>query len=258
MKRADSEESILENFRTEHVHILSRDKNEYEELRDALSLIMDDEKWSRWKHNYGKADPPPDFVSEELGCMMEVMSIDDHAFQDDGKIINKTRAAESEMYGVLKSPFNFDGDFQLTVIRSSGLPYYEDHNYVRYVSNARRVIDKHKEKITLYRNNHPGCSRLIFFIFDQSTPYLWTHYTKRDRAPGDVTVGKIHRYFHDRNILDCFNDKRIDYIIWYAPYKVYVPQGGKEVQYCPAVIMSGKNHCVGFKYPKSKMMSAEM
>ncbi len=258
MKRADSEDSVLGRFRQSDILIISRNQREHDELKQILGLVIDDWNWCKWTHNFGKADYPPDFFSEELGIMMEVMSVDDRAFEDAGKVINKTKAAESQMYKKLEESFRLDDDVMMAVLGSSDLPYDEDHNYSRYVSNVHRVVDKHKGKIDLYTTNHPNCKKLIFFIYDESTPYIVNKKPTHNPKIGQHLSGRIHKYYADEMMLRCFDDDRVDYIIWYAPYKVYLSQTGHPVPYVTAIIMSGRNHPIGNKYPKSKMVSVEM
>lgn len=58
---------------------------------------------SEWKDTSGKADKTPDFYSDTLGTMLEIMRVDDHAFENpDGKIINHTTAKTSQIFNELR------------------------------------------------------------------------------------------------------------------------------------------------------------
>ena len=49
-----------------------------EECEHIFLAVHQEDQWSKWKDTSGKADMPPDFYSDELGLMMDVMRVDDH------------------------------------------------------------------------------------------------------------------------------------------------------------------------------------
>lgn len=56
---------------------------EYTEECEALYFsIKDAASWTQWRDSSGKADPPPDFYSNDHGYMMDVMRVDDHGFRN--------------------------------------------------------------------------------------------------------------------------------------------------------------------------------
>ena len=60
-------------------------------VKEVFTSIHDAEKWKLWSNSSGKSDPPPDFYNDKLKVMMDVMRIDDHAFENkNGKIVNPT------------------------------------------------------------------------------------------------------------------------------------------------------------------------
>jgi len=105
---------------------------------------------SEWRDTSGKADKTPDFYSDALGTMLEIMRVDDHAFEKpDGKIINRTTAKESKMFNELKKSSWFEefSGASIAIIGDSSLPTKEDHSYDRYLANFRRVLESYISKI---------------------------------------------------------------------------------------------------------------
>ena len=255
MKKANSEDMILERFRDEDSVLIIDDGNK-DELVDVLRKIRDPDNWSKWIQSYGKADPTPDFYSDELGMMMEVMSVDDRTYQDGRRFFNKTKEAENKAFQEFKS-WDCGDDVSFVPLVSSGLPYYQDHNYSRYVADFQRVVGNHKSKIETYRANHPGCGKLIFFIFDESTPYIFLSEPSRKPSQLLLSKAKPHLFYEDRAFLKVFDDPRIDYVIWYTPYKVYSTISGPK-PFVTSVIFSGRKHRVGRRYSVSRMASAEL
>jgi hypothetical protein len=88
----------------------------------------------KWIDSSSKSAPPPDFYNEKNKIMMDVMRIDDHAYENEkGKIINPTLQKENKIYKELMSSkfinnINFNGNIFITAITE--LPSELDHNYI--------------------------------------------------------------------------------------------------------------------------------
>lgn len=149
----------------------SKDKSSVLELLNfVLHSSLDDD----WEDRSDKKSPPPDFVSAPNCIMMEVMMVDDRAFEtEDHHIINKTKSSESDLYKQVKSDLGLLNNPVFVAIGDSGLPYTEDHNYDRYLQNFKRIVNKHKMKIDLYQKNNPDCNRIIS-LFMTSPPRMFT------------------------------------------------------------------------------------
>lgn len=191
--------------------------------KKIVKTILDDEKWKFWTPSNGKNDPPPDFYCDKYKLMMEIMRVDDHTFKKNGHYRNPTNEAESRIYNELREKGIVNGVNGNMVIVSakSGLPTEQDHNYNWYLTNFERVIDKHNQKVNLYRRNHPGY-KCIFFIVDESSSYLVARTTKdvpKEIVPGAPFFGKPHLHFLDDNFISCLSKTKADFIIWFSPYK---------------------------------------
>ena len=180
------------------------------DLVDCFNSIHDEEKWKDWINSSGKNELPPDFYNDKLKLMMDVMRIDDHAYMDsNGKIINPTLQKESKIYKQLRETFG--EDCKIIINAPTDLSTEEDHNFIYYLNNFKRVVSKHNGAIENYRKNHPGY-KTIFMVLDESSPYI---YVKRKNR----TSGLLHLWFIDYNFISVINNIKADYVIWITPYK---------------------------------------
>jgi len=175
-----------------------------------------------WNNTSGKADKTPDFFSQEYETMMEVMRVDDHAYMTkDGKLVNPAASADSKKFNELirKGIVDAHPDACFAIIGDSGLPTLEDHNYLRYKENFKRIVNEHISKISTYRKNHPECRYLIFLIFDESCGYFEAINVPEDFKEGVKHLGRPHIWFEDKAFTDVFVNSDVDCVIWYTPYK---------------------------------------
>ena len=194
-----------------------------DEVEGIYRSVHEASRWNYWTYSAGKSDPPPDFYNEKNGLMMDVMRIDDHAFLNPkGKVINPANASESQLRkelansGILEMFPNCKNVF---VSAKTTLPTKEDHNYVFYNENFRRVVDDHSQKVNLYKKNHPGF-KTIFFVMDESSAYFSSEEYEMQPKEGNMIKGKPHLFFFDSVFIDIIRKAPIDYLIWYAPFKL--------------------------------------
>lgn len=174
-----------------------------------------------WINSSGKSDPPPDFYDSKHKLMMDVMRIDDHAYIDSrGRIQNKTLQREGLILKEINQPER--DDIKLFIVGDTKLPTNEDHNFDRYYKNFERVFKEHESKIDLYKSNHPGY-KTIFFICDESTAYVEVLNSEdvcKEKHQGDLTLAKPHIFCLDRKFIKIIKESKVDYVIWYAPWKL--------------------------------------
>lgn len=260
----DDERMIIEDFQivsNSEVHFPFRSRDAIEVFKSVRNI----RKWAHWTYNAGKADPPPDFFSEKYQLMMEVMRVDDHAFVNEkGVLINPVNMRESKIQKEIREKIKEaqpDADLdsiKIVVNAVTDLPSNEDHNYQLYCANFKRALEKHIQKIPLYRSNHPD-KKLIFFVFDESTAYVQVddpEFAKRGPVALEPYEAVSVWHFMDKRFLDVFRNSDIDYLIWYAPYKIFY---GSPVQSPRVCVFDVKNydyrHAV--TYPEELLMSAE-
>ena len=175
-----------------------------------------------WKDCSGKDVPPPDFICEKHGLMLEAMRVDDHERPGDRKgYVNPLRARESELIAEFEQQIegflpSLDDGVLLTVAGKTNLPFREDHNYDMYLSAFTRIVGKHARHADAYRTNHPGLE-LVFFVFDESSCYMESISPLPDgpRA-GDVVRDRPHLWFFDEAFLDVIKHSGADYFLWYC------------------------------------------
>lgn len=212
----------LEFFRTGFEHARRMLIPNDERTARIIETVVDTEGWADCS---GKDMPPPDFVCESKGIMLEAMLVDDHERPGDKKgFVNPVRAREGEIIKEYESEFSellasaAEGA-TLTVTGKTDLPTAEDHNYEFYLSSFKRIVDKHAAHANVYRSNHPGLE-LAFFVFDESTFYLEAseRYVTAPRK-GEAVRGHPHYWFAGAAFLSVIERSEADYFIWYTPFK---------------------------------------
>ncbi|MGN1341727.1 MAG: hypothetical protein ACI4VL_00670 [Bacilli bacterium] len=237
LNRYDKEERIINDFQ----YLKRKEIGMYPLNFKNLGLygcIHNKRKWKNWVDTSAKNELPPDFYNDKLKLMMDVMRIDDHAYVDEkGRVINRHNERESKLIEELisknKSFKEIVEKGNLFITPDSGLRGYEDHNYNFYVNNFKRVVSKHIKKIEKYKKNHPGF-KTIFFIFDESSPYMKLIDCEVPQKPGDLMHGDLHQWWRDGNMLNIIKNSNIDYLIWMTPYKLFNSIG--KVRYPLAMI----------------------
>lgn len=213
---AEKEANLINHFQmleTNEILILP----ESEELENVVSSVLRSELWTKWIDNSAE-NITPDFYSDELALMMEVMRVDDHGFKKKGNIINPTYDKEHQIEKELRKTGILDmfPNVELHITANTELPTEQDHNYKYYYQNFKRTVEKHIKHISQYKENHPK-HKLIFFVFDESSAYLED---VSDIPRNELIIsGKPHMYMFDKAFVDVFRDADIDYFIWFAPYK---------------------------------------
>lgn len=231
---------------------------------EMFESIHDVEKWSKWVDSSGKADLPPDFYSNEFGIMMDVMRVDDHAFLNKkGKVMNPVNEEESKIQRELKEA-GFQEMFpnaQILVNADSRLTSEDDHNYTFYLDNFARTLKHHGNRILQYRKNHPN-KKLAFFIFDESSAYFEIKKrknTEKIRYVNELMAGSPHMFVLDAAFINLLREFDLDYLIWYAPFKLLNTTNGniKLPKVCVFDIkkLNGINV---IQYDKNKMISCEI
>ena len=217
----DDENVIIEHFQSESISSVMLIPH-CDDTESVFHSIFDKRKWKLWTDTSGKNDPPPDFFSDELGLMMDVMRVDDHSFiGKKGKLVNPTLARESIVEKELRDSgiMALFPNTKLCLNVDTKLPTEEDHNYKFYRDNFIRTVTAHKGKISNYKANHPG-HKIIFFVFDESSAYMQVPLKIVQPEEGQITPGQLHFWFWDKAFLDVIKGSEIDYLIWHTPNKL--------------------------------------
>ena len=228
-----------------------------EKGKDIVKKIRNFEDWIT---SNGKSDPPPDIYSNKYNLMMDIMRVDDHTSTNEkGKLYNPYRIKEQEKYKEIQrwlkeNNIIVKGDIVVNTV--TDLPTEEDHSYDKYLSEFSRVVKKHDESYNLYIRNHPN-KKMIYFILDESSPYICTKDKNIVIKKGNRVCAKLHEFFYDENFVKVLRESKADYVIWYAPFKYF---DSDEKITLPVVIIYTKedlNEIKIIKYDQSRMLSLE-
>ena len=99
--------------------------------------------------------------------------------------------------------------------------------------------------------------KLIYFILDESSPYLRSKEKNIIVKAGNKIRARLHLFFYDSSFINVLKESKADYVIWYAPFKHFDSLEKVEL---PKVIMYTKDNlnkmeCI--KYNQSEMYSIE-
>ena len=102
---------------------------ETDDVKSIVASILNFDMWAKWI-DYSGENITPDFYSDELGLMMEVMRVDDHGFKKKGNIINPTYDREHRIEKELREIGILDmfPNAELHITANTGLPTEQDHN----------------------------------------------------------------------------------------------------------------------------------
>ena len=181
------------------------------------SVLHKIKKYKNWINSSGKDVLPPDFYSDKYNLMMDAMAINDIEYIKGNKIINEQKKRQHQLFQkYLGKDYRKTRD-DITVFYNYDLSK-DKHSYEYYKSSFKRIIEKHRDSIPLYKKNHPEY-KLIFYIFDESVEYL------------ECKDGKsiIHVCFNDKYFVDIIKKLDVDYVVWVSHIK-YVEITNKEIK----------------------------
>ena len=224
MNYFDSEKRIIEQLQSVNISDISFVNYSFPLIRFFLSFVSS-RCFDNWTDNSSNTNNPPDYINSKEKLMLEIMRVDDH---EGG--VNHPNALESKAYYRLEKSMREHGKTLegLTVFINPSLDNSSPNNHLIYLSNLRRIVEKHAKRISTYRKEHTGY-KLGFLIFDESPAYVETK-SKYDGAlhPGDVICSvRPYHALYDKNILDYLLQFDIDYVIWMTPYKL-IPDNPKK------------------------------
>lgn len=175
----------------------------------VLGAIRDSDTWV--------GSDRPDFYSVFHQIGLEVMRVDDHPKV--GKLTNPTLAREREVEREVRAALpSIPKDVKLSVLASTDLPSYEDHNIEAYRDTFRRVLTGHARKVEEYRENHPGYLT-VMLVRDESSAYAIAEQPVPVLRNGQSTPGRPHLWFLDAHFTKIIAESNADFVIWSTPYK---------------------------------------
>lgn len=218
----NSEIKIFEFMQTltqdDDLYYFPNKNNKMRKMKEILNSIVNEGIFkTEWIDNSKATNFPPDFYSNNLKMMMDVMRFNDFEIVENNKIKNPQLQHESKVFKELKDQgvFNSFPNFENFININSGV----SSSYENYLNSFKRVIANHDKSFSLYKKNHPNF-KLIYFLFDESE---FIYYENYEEILGGLNLMKedcnIHLHYLDSNFLEVIKNSKADYVIWFAPYK---------------------------------------
>ena len=217
------------------------------ERRIAAALFK---QWQKWTDASSHDAPPPDYFSDKLRMMFDVLTVYDSEIPVDKKpgktrnpILEEERRGEREglarltQLGIDTANMNVFYNCE-----DDGVAYDAIHTYQNYQTMVNRVISKHTNKLPLYDQNHPGytCGLLVY---DCTEAYVEVaNIMDMGVEYGAIRMRQPHYPWLDRLFIEPVLSTGLDFLVWCMPYKKYSTKPD-EVDYPISVIMD-------LKYPR--------
>lgn len=210
----DNEDNIL-NFMQLYVdnNVKFLNNNDFEkQILDHLKNYL------CFTANNGHDCPPPDYYSDSLDCMFDVLRInatEETYITKKNKIKTKNpeKSKEREIAKFYESVGFFGKPYCHTLIDVPGEPSFD-----KYLTQARRTINDHISKIPLWEQEHPMIKTKGLIICDESP--LCIEGTKRDGIIHyDPDTFRIHEAWNDIEFSLPIYKSDLDFVVWFSPSK---------------------------------------
>ena len=179
--------------------------------------------------NSGHDCLPPDYYSDNLNIMFDVMRVNDSekkksynpVFQEVAKLKKeaKQKIDELGLTDVHYVYFDLDSD--------NGRDYDEIHQFGYYKKQTIRVLNEHIKKLHIWQSEHPNIDRKGFVVLDETGAYF-RNSTKPFVASNDCShiqwgcffdaSAVIHCPYRDVSFMQPLLDSDLDFVVWYKPY----------------------------------------
>lgn len=258
----DSEKEILlECFaqRSEDVLILSDNDNEDGKIYKKSIKIYENFACSKdWIDNSINTNNPPDMINNNLKMFFEVMRFDDHS--NNGKE-NPNRARASKMEEELYEKMPDAKNKRVFINAVTDLSTDDDHSYKKYLNGFKRTVEKHLKKLPNYISNYPKYKK-GFLVLDESSGiyYELVNRLRKEELEHPTNAQCLpHFFFLDKEFVNIFINSDLDYLIWYAPYKI--DTNHMELTMPKVIFYDVKNFkCYNYlmEYDEPRMISCEV
>lgn len=199
------------------------------ELKEATPLLYNgnsfNKKVLRWiknievfKNNSGHDALPPDFYSDKFSCMFDIMRIND---SEKKKTYNPVKIRERVIEKELKDAGVLQPHMKLIV--NSESDDLQEHTYEQYKNNCGRVLKQHIAKIDIWEKEHPTIQYKGLLVCDETECYFEDKAAyMEDRSftfGGSKNILELHKPWVDSNFVEKVYDSKLDFVIWFSPYK---------------------------------------
>ena len=201
----------------DHYNVLLYDGNSFNKMIFRYIKNLD-----KFVENNGHDALPPDFYSDELSCMFDVMRINDSEIK---KSYNPVKIRERKIENDIKANGIFDEINQnAAIFINSESDNNSEHTMKNYIKNCNRVMSEHIKKIDIWKSEHPDIKHKGLLIFDETECYFegCVQHAYADQYVFVWDVGKplvLHKPWMDEAFIKNTYDSDLDFIIWFCPYK---------------------------------------
>ena len=234
----DNEENIIRLMYDDLSERLLVHNNSFEqEVFECLNDI------DNLKFNNGHNCLPPDCYSNKHNLMFDVMRIND---SEVSKHKNPIKERERKIINELKQRYGID---EKNIIVDSQLPgkgYDKEHKIDYYLKQYKRVVENHINKIPTWEKEHPSITRKGLLICDETELFFegkaiklplidkWMFLSRKN--------GVIHKPWADKKMMEIIFNSKLDFVIWYFPYKPYSAIKKSVEKYPSVVIVDTRKH----------------
>lgn len=240
MGRLDNEETIIadmhESIMLFHSSLLLTQNNFEKRIFNAVT-----KQWSKWTANNSHSAEPPDYFSQDLRLMFDVMRINDSETtittkRGKTKYYNPILEKEQTQIHEIKKSFPNMLDENIFVNVAPDGDYDKIHNYQNYYKHAQKVFAAHISRIPKCKELHPKF-KMGFLVMDETESYLQHKSIVDAVSPYDSSktyqvLDTPHIPFMDERFMRCLIDANLDFLIWYMPYKYNKKMTSQPPQVC--------------------------
>lgn len=219
----DKEDNILNcmlMFMEPKDNILLFNNNEFE--RQVLKYFQE---YRAFTPNAGHDCLPPDYYSDTLSCMFDVMRVNateenktNPVKKEERKIINSYRNMKYDDNDDTKVFNAYDADNIHVLIDVDGMGI---STYEKYKKQAKRVIENHIHKIPIWVREHPTINYKGLVICDESDLCFEAETLLSDGSykynPYDMV---IHEAWRDIDFMRPIYESELDFVVWFSMSKI--------------------------------------
>lgn len=171
--------------------------------------------------NNGHNCLPPDYYSDNMSCMFDVLRINDSEVK---KGRNPIIAQEQKMRKEFKNDGLLDSPYFQVAFEANASGDINEHSFSQYKKQAKRVINEHINKIPLWINAHPSIQYKGLLVFDESGLCFEGSKTHVQDDYFAFTLNRnrgliVHETWNDAEFIQPIYASMLDFVIWFNPYK---------------------------------------
>lgn len=222
-----------------------------------------------WQDNSSNTNTGADFICRKHKLLMDVMRINGcEGKKGKNSEYNFEHEALKEFYeNIDYLDSNINMVYLDTSLEIQEIPDKDWQTYSKYLKQFERVVKKHNSKNEIYKKGFEKY-KTILFVFDETEGFIYSNDTWENGVSKRKFNGKIHNFYLDNNFLNIISSLDVDFLVWYAPYKIWQFLKSTSSIVLPSIIIyniqllkkvrknSSNNSCFhsGFDYPDKERL----